>query len=307
MSDVFDGGDGRGRQQPAAAPDAAPPRRSRALLITAAVLIVGFFVLTTFAAIWTDRQWFAAVDYPRSSAPCSGPGSGCSPAFAAADGRLRRAQHGARLPVPADVPDAVARAERTSSATARPSRPIRIWLLVGVSVLLGLFAGTSAVGPVAPVHAVAQRRQLRRDRPLLRPRHRLLRLRPQLAALPRRLRHGRSPWSALLVAGAGPLPLRRHPAADPARPAHRRGAGPALGPARPVRARQGRRLLARPVRPGDRLGRPDHRHDLHRRARRAAGQEHPDGHRGDLRGAVLPQRVAAHLDAARRSGWRCWC
>ena len=41
-----------------------------------------------------------------------------------------------------------------------------------------------------------------------------------------------------------------------------------------------------------------HRHDLHRRPRGAAGQEHPDGHRGDLRGAVLPQRVAPHLAAA---------
>ena len=214
----------------------------------------------------------------------------------AADGRLRRAQHGARLPVATDVPDAVARAERTRALPGGRH--------TGPHLAAGRRLGAARpvrrdlrVGPVAPVHAVAQRWQLRSDRPLLRPRHRLLRLRSRLAALPRRLGDGLRRRRAA-DGRAGPLPLRRHPAADPARPAHRCGAGPPLGPPRPVRARQGGRLLARPVRPGDRLGGPDHRDDLHRAERRAARQEHPDVHRGDLCGAVLPERVAAHLDAA---------
>ncbi len=42
----------------------------------------------------------------------------------------------------------------------------------------------------------------------------------------------------------------------------------------------------------------DHRHHLHRRQRGAAGEEHPAGHLDHLCGAVLPQRVAPHLDAA---------
>ena len=50
-----------------------------------------------------------------------------------------------------------------------------------------------------------------------------------------------------------------------------------------------------------------HRHHLHRRERGAAGQEHPDGHRDDLRGAVLRQRVAPHLACCRRSASRCSC
>ena len=46
-------------------------------------------------------------------------------------------------------------------------------------------------------------------------------------------------------------------------------------------------------------------HDLHARARRAAGEEHLDVHRGDLRRAVLRQHRPAHLAAARVSVSRC--
>ena len=155
------------------------------------------------------------------------------------------------------------------------------------------------LGPVAPVHAVAQRRRASAstdpyfdrdigfyvfDLPWL---HYLVDSVMAFAVV------------GLLMARAGPLPLRRHPAADPARPAHRRGAGAALGAARPVRAGQGGRLLARPVRPASPTRAGLITGMTYTGAeRRAARQEHPDVHRGDLRGAVLPQRVAAHLDAA---------
>ena len=145
MSDVFDGGEGRGRPQPGAAADAVPPRRSRALLITAAVLIVGFFVLTTFAAIWTDRQWFAAVDYPQVFNTMFLTRVGLFVAFALLMAGFvalnmvlaYRFRPMFRMPSPEQ-----SGLERYRAAVT----PIRIWLLVGASVLLGLFAGTSASG-----------------------------------------------------------------------------------------------------------------------------------------------------------------
>ncbi len=45
------------------APPAQPPQRSRALLITGAILVVAFFLLSSFAGLWTDRLWFNSVDY----------------------------------------------------------------------------------------------------------------------------------------------------------------------------------------------------------------------------------------------------
>ena len=145
MSDVFDGGEGRSRQQPGAAQDVAPPRRSRALLITAAVLIVGFFVLTTFAAIWTDRQWFAAVDYPSVFSTMFWTRVGLFVGFALLMAGFvalnmvlaYRFRPMFRMPSPEQ-----SGLERYRAAVT----PVRIWLLVGVSVLLGLFAGTSASG-----------------------------------------------------------------------------------------------------------------------------------------------------------------
>ena len=101
------------------------------------------------------------------------------------------------------------------------------------------------------------------------------------------------------------LPVRRDPAAGQPRPAVRRGAGAALGAARAVRAGQGARLLARPLRPGHRQRAADHRHGLHRPARRAAGRRHPDRHRADLRGAVLRSTSGAAPGCCRRSGSRC--
>ena len=56
-------------------------------------------------------------------------------------------------------------------------------------------------------------------------------------------------FTALLLAAVVALPLRRHPAPVRERQGLRCGAGAALGAVRGVPAAQGRRLLARPVRP----------------------------------------------------------
>ena len=81
-------------------------------------------------------------------------------------------------------------------------------------------------------------------------------------------------------------------------PVVRAGAGPALDAAGLLRADQGRRLLARPLRPLTAGERSFTGVTYTDDQRGAAGQEHPDRHRLDLRAAVLPQPVAAHLAAA---------
>jgi len=145
VSDVFEGGDGRGRPQQQTVTDTPPPRRSRALLITAAVLIVGFFVLTTFAAIWTDRQWFAAADYPQVFSTMFWTRVGLFAVFALLMAGFvgvnmalaYRFRPMFRMPSPEQ-----SGLERYRAAV----NPIRLWLLIGASLLLGLFAGTSASG-----------------------------------------------------------------------------------------------------------------------------------------------------------------
>src|SRR4051794_16417410 len=57
MSELFDDEDA---DQPG---PRRPGRRARALVITGAVLLLGFFALTTFASVYTDRLWYRSVGY----------------------------------------------------------------------------------------------------------------------------------------------------------------------------------------------------------------------------------------------------
>jgi hypothetical protein len=78
-------------------------------------------------------------------------------------------------------------------------------------------------------------------------------------------------------------------------------AAPTCRARRPRRPAQGVRLLPRPVRPRVLRARLRQRAGLHRRQRRAAGEEHPHRHRAHLRAAVLRQhRGAQHPAAGRR-------
>ena len=147
--------------------------------------------------------------------------------------------------------------------------------------------------------ALRQRRRLRHRRSELQPRHRLLRLRPALLALP---------------AGLGVATPDGHPAAQPgclcgggaalAVPPHRPGARPPLDPGRAAAGRHRGRLPARHPRADatrPRL-RVDPGGDLHRHQRPAARVPDPD-----LRGAGRGRVAAAeHLvpDAVGAGRWR---
>ncbi|HEY0890231.1 MAG TPA: UPF0182 family protein [Nocardioides sp.] len=138
MSELFE-------DDPRAVP---PPRgssgRARALIATGVILVLAFFLLTTFATLWTDRLWYADLGF----------GGVFTKLF-----WIRTALFlgfGAVMGVVVAVSMLVAYRSRpmfhATSAEAALERyrdavtPIRVWLLVGVSVIAGIFAGTSATG-----------------------------------------------------------------------------------------------------------------------------------------------------------------
>ena len=140
MSDRFDDE----LHEEAAAPG-RPQSRSRALLITGLVLVLAFFALTTFSSIYTDRLWYRAEGYGNVFSKLFWTRTGLFLVF----GLLMAIAVGANMYLahrfrPFFRPDSPEQAglERYRDAVL----PVRGWLLAGVSVVIGLFAGTAAAG-----------------------------------------------------------------------------------------------------------------------------------------------------------------
>ncbi len=139
MSGLFD--------EPAKVPRPAPRAsgRSRALLITAGVLVVGFMGLTALSSFWTERLWFGDVGYASVFSRLLWTKVALFFVF----GALMTLSVGASMLLayrmrPVFRP---ASAEQTSLARYREAvTPIRRWLLLGISLLMGAFAGSSASG-----------------------------------------------------------------------------------------------------------------------------------------------------------------
>ena len=127
---------------------AAPVRtssRSRALLITGLVLVLAFFALTTFATIYTDRLWYRAEGYGEVFTKLFWTRTSLFLIF----GLLMALSVGVNMYLahrfrPFFRPDSPEQAglERYRDAVL----PVRGWLVAGVSVVIGLFAGTAAAG-----------------------------------------------------------------------------------------------------------------------------------------------------------------
>ena len=139
MSELFDDDP---RNTP---PAASPPRRSRALLITAVVLLVAFFGMSTFASLYTDRLWFHYAGYAEVFSTLFWTKTGLFLVF----GALMALAVGLNMLVayrlrPMFRPHSP---EQTGLDRYRDAvTPIRTLLLVGVSVVVGLFAGSSGAG-----------------------------------------------------------------------------------------------------------------------------------------------------------------
>ncbi|MGZ4487682.1 MAG: UPF0182 family membrane protein [Nocardioides sp.] len=129
--------------------DTPPPERhsgrSRALVVTAVVLVLALFGVSTFAGIYTDRLWYRAGGYGEVFSTLFWTKTGLFLVF------------GALMAVAVGVNVVVAYRLRPLFRPHSPEQngldryreavtPIRTWLLLGVSLLLGAFAGSSATG-----------------------------------------------------------------------------------------------------------------------------------------------------------------
>ena len=142
MSDLF--GDQPRRPIPPPRPQAASGR-SRALVVTAAVMAGLFVLLTALSSIWTERLWFDAVGYLGVFSTTLWTRVGLFVVF------------GALMALVVGVNMAVAFRTRPLFRPPSPEQgnldryresvmPVRRWLIVGVSLVMGFFAGTSATG-----------------------------------------------------------------------------------------------------------------------------------------------------------------
>ncbi len=120
-------------------------RRSRALVITAIVVIAAFFALTTFASVYTDRLWYKSVGYGEVFSTLLWTRVGLFIAF----GLLMAVAVGASIFMayryrPLFRPQSP---EQTNLDRYRDAvTPIRTWLFIGVSLVIGVFAGASGMG-----------------------------------------------------------------------------------------------------------------------------------------------------------------
>ncbi len=125
---------------------APPPRpqRSRALGITAVVLVVGFFVLSAFTGLWTDRLWFNSVGFGEVFSTVLTTRVLLFIAFGLIMGGFVAANVvlAFRHRPPFRAMPSEANLERYREVV----EPLRAWVVIAVAGLLALVAGGSAAG-----------------------------------------------------------------------------------------------------------------------------------------------------------------
>lgn len=122
-----------------------PSRRSKVLLLTVGVLAVLFLLFVMFAGMWTDWLWFRSVGYGSVFTSQLGAKIGLFAVF----GLLMALVVGFNLWLAFRLrpPLAAMSVEQQSLDRYRMGvAPFRRWLLIGVSLLVGLVAGAAAAG-----------------------------------------------------------------------------------------------------------------------------------------------------------------
>ena len=279
-------------------------RRAKLVIGAIVVLLVLFTAIGTLTNVYVDYLWFAETHYTEVF------WTELQTRVAAVRRRRRRRSAGwSRWPIylayrfrPTFRPMSL---EQQNLERYRQSlEPRRALVLIGVGVVVGPVRRLRRAGQLADLAAV------RATAPTSAPR-----TRSSASTCRSSSSTTRSTgwcWASLFAIGgaradrlaAHALRLRRPAAADAGAEAHPGGAGAALGAPRRLRAAQGGRLLAGPVRPGLLRPRPGvHRRELHRRQRAAGAQDDPGVRRGGLRAGLLRQHRLPQLPAAgRRAG-----
>ena len=141
MSGFFDD-----EEAPVAAAPIPPGRsRSRALIGTAVALVALFFVVSVFTGIYTDRLWFASVGYSKVFTTVLRTRVELFVVF----GLLMGVAVGANIFVAYRLRPTLRPGSPDQAGLERYRdvvHPLRRWLLIGVSLILGLFAGSSGAG-----------------------------------------------------------------------------------------------------------------------------------------------------------------
>jgi uncharacterized membrane protein (UPF0182 family) len=140
MSDIFD-------EESAGTPPPARSgsRRSRALIITAIVLVLAFLGVSTFASLYTDRLWYQSGGYAEVFSTLFWTKTILFLVF----GVVMALVVGANIYLayrfrPFFRPNSP---EQNGLDRYREAiTPIRTWLLLGVALVMGAFAGSSAIG-----------------------------------------------------------------------------------------------------------------------------------------------------------------
>src|SRR6478735_9817610 len=120
-------------------------RRSRALIVTGVVMVLLFLGLSTFARLYTDRLWFKSGGYGEVFSIMFWTRTGLFLVFGAVMGLVVGLNMYLAFRFrPFFRPSSP---EQTGLDRYRDAvTPIRTWLLIGTSVVLGAFAGSSAIG-----------------------------------------------------------------------------------------------------------------------------------------------------------------
>ncbi len=129
-------------RRPAPAP---PPQRSRALIGTAVILVALFFLASVFTGIWTDRLWFRSVGYAEVFNTVLGTRVLLFLVFGIALGAIVALNIALAFrfrPVFRPASQEQVNLDRYREVV----EPMRRWLLLGVAVILAIFAGSSGAG-----------------------------------------------------------------------------------------------------------------------------------------------------------------